>query len=109
MRRLNSKIYKNQSGSIIIFEVVLIFIFSLVMLAILGNATTQLRLIRSTAAREEAFHVAEAGVNYYQWHLAHFPADYQDGTAAAGPYIHDYIDKDTQTLVGRFSLTVTPP
>ena len=79
------------------------------MLAILGNATTQLRVIRSSAAREEAFHIAETGVNYYQWHLAHFPADFKDGTGAAGPYVHDYIDKDTQVTVGRFSLTITAP
>src|SRR3989344_7500956 len=43
---------------------------------------------------ELAFHVAEAGINYYRWHLAHAPTDYQDGTGGTGPYVHDYKDKD---------------
>ncbi len=29
--------------------------------------------------REMAFQIAEAGVNYYRWHLAHNKTDYKDG------------------------------
>jgi len=39
----------------------------------------------------QAFAIAEAGIEYYRWHLAHAPADYQDGTGKAGPYIHNYL------------------
>lgn len=101
--------YKSQTGSVLIFEVVLIFIFSLVMLAVMGNAVAQLRVIRSSGQREQAFGIAEAGANYYQWRLAHFPADFQDGTGQAGPYVHDYLDKDTNQVIGQYSLTITPP
>ena len=41
--------------------------------------------------------------------MAHFPGDYQDGTGAPGPYVHDYIDRDTQQNIGKYSLTITPP
>ncbi|MEO8637883.1 MAG: hypothetical protein ABI430_03205 [Candidatus Taylorbacteria bacterium] len=58
--------------------------------------------------REQAFQIAESGVDYYRWHLAHAPADYQDGTGASGPYVHDYTDKDG-TVIGQFTLTITPP
>ncbi|MDP2933766.1 MAG: pilus assembly PilX N-terminal domain-containing protein, partial [bacterium] len=96
-------------GTILIYEVIIIGIFSLVMLPILGNATGQLKLILSTVNREQALQIAEAGINYYQWRLAHFPGDYQDGTGVPGPYIHDYKDQDTQIVVGRYSLEITPP
>lgn len=98
-----------ERGSILVFEVVAIFIFSMILLAILGNAVLQFRVIKSAVAREQAFHIAEAGVNYYQWRLAHFATDYQNGTGAAGPYVMDYKDTDNQTVIGRYSLTITPP
>ena len=101
----------NQPGSILIYCVVIIFIFSLVMLGVLSYATIQLRVTRSAINREVAFQIAEAGVNYYQWHLAHFGNDFWDGNASTtpGPYLHDFIDKDTNQKVGEFFLTITPP
>jgi len=56
----------------------------------------------------EAFAVAEAGIEYYRWHLAHASADFQDGTGVPGPYNHPYYDKDGNQI-GQFSLTITPP
>lgn len=108
----NTKVW--QQGSVLIFEVVAIFIFSLVLLALLAYASSQLRVIRSTTNKELAFHIAEAGVNYYQWHLAHFPSDYADGTGAVGcnpcgPYVKTFLDTDNNTVLGQYSLTITPP
>lgn len=109
---------QKQDGSIIIFEIIVIFILSIVMGAVLANAAMQYRVLRSSALREQAFHIAEAGINYYQWHLAHFTTDFQDGTGApptAQPdftspcYAHDYIDKDTNQVIGRYCLEITPP
>ncbi len=57
---------------------------------------------------EQALSLAEAGVNYYRWHLSHDPQDYQDGTGQPGPYVHDF--KDPQgDVVGTFELSITPP
>lgn len=100
---------KKQNGVIIIYEVIIIFILSVVLLAVLSNAAFQLKAIRSTVNREQAFQIAEAGINYYQWRLSHYPTDYQDGTGIPGPYIHDYVDQDTTQIIGRYSLTITPP
>jgi len=81
------------------------------MLGVLAYATIQLKTTRNSVVRETSFQIAEAGVNYYQWHLAHFPNDFWDGNASStpGPYVHDYIDADTNQTVGRYSLTITPP
>jgi hypothetical protein len=105
--KLNNKIY--QSGSTLIFSIVVIFIFSLVMLSTLSYATIQLKTLRGAVARQQAFQIAEAGVSYYLWHLAHFPNDFKDGTNTAGPYVHNYIDKDLQKTIGVFSLDITAP
>lgn len=59
-------------------------------------------------SRDAAFHIAEAGIEYYRWHLAHAPTDYQDGTGQPGPYQHEHTDKDGNIL-GYFSLDITPP
>lgn len=56
----------------------------------------------------QAFTVAEAGVEYYRWHLAHAGQDFTDGTGGAGPYVHNYYNKDGQKI-GQFSLTIVPP
>lgn len=63
--------------------------------------------------QERALEVAEAGVNYYLWHLAHNATDYQDGHTGGtgpsyGPYQHNYYDNDGNFL-GTYTLTITPP
>jgi len=52
--------------------------------------------------------IAEAGLNYYRWHLAHAPNDFTDGTGQPGPYIHQYSDPQS-AVIGTFSLEITPP
>lgn len=104
-----AKFFGKTRGDILIYEVIIIGIFTMVMLPVLGNAASQLKLIVYSIKREQALQIAEAGLNYYQWRLAHFPADYKDGTGAPGPYIHDYKDADTQVVIGRYSLQITPP
>lgn len=102
---------KLQLGSLLIYNIIIIFIFSMVMVGALSYATFQLRVVRSSIAKEQAFHIAEAGVNYYQWYLAHYPTDYWDGNASTtpGPYVKDFIDKDTNQKIGEFSLRIIPP
>lgn len=100
-----------ESGSILIFTIVIIFIFCLVMLGLLSYATMQIKVTRSAVLKQQAFQLAEAGVNYYEWHLAHFSNDYWDGNASTtpGPYVHNYVDTDTNQIAGQFSLSIIPP
>ncbi len=58
--------------------------------------------------RDLAFDIAEAGTNYYRWHLAHTQDDYMDGTDSPGPYTHAYVNKDGETI-GYYALSITPP
>ena len=106
-----AKIGMSKQGSILIYNVVIIFIFSLVMLGALSYASYQLKLTAATVVKQQAFQIAEAGMNYYEWRLAHFPADFWDGNASTtpGPYIHDYVDSDTHVKLGEYSLQITAP
>jgi len=106
MIKKNNKI-KN-SGAIIIQTVVFSAVAVIIITALAGFTATSIRLGRETFNREQAFQSAEAGVDYYRWHLAHAGTDYQDGTGGGGPYVHQLKDKDGNT-VGQFSLTITAP
>ncbi len=75
---------------------------------IVGWARLNVKAARQAVNRERALQIAEAGVDYYRWHLAHAPTDFQDGTVGAGPYLHDFRDKDGN-VIGQFSLEITPP
>jgi len=98
-----------QKGSLLIYLIVAIFVFVIVMFPVVTVFNSKIQLLRSSIDREQALQIAESGINYYQWHLAHFTDDYQDGTGGPGPYVHDYIDFDTQQKIGGFSLEIAPP
>jgi len=100
---------KQERGALLIYLIIFIAIFTMVMFPVSANFVAKLQLLKSTIEREQAFQIAEAGINYYQWHLIKFPGDYQDGAGHEGPYVYDYIDYDTQQTIGQFSLIITPP
>jgi hypothetical protein len=97
----SSHILKNR-GYAIIYLIVIIFIFSAMLLPIVNLLALKMKVIKGATHREQALQIADAGVNYFQWHLAHFPTDYIGGT-------HDYIDKNTEEKIGEFTLDITPP
>lgn len=77
--------------------------------ALISWGGTLLKSSKQLTDREQAFHIAEAGIDYYRWRLAHFPTDYTDGTGSTtGPYVHDFENKEGE-VIGQFSLTITPP
>lgn len=71
-------------------------------------ASSSVKMAKSTFYKEQALQIAEAGIDYYRWHLAHSPSDFQDGTGTSGPYSHIFYDKDGNVL-GHFILTIIPP
>lgn len=87
----------------------LVLVFSSVFLFLFGGLAdfilTQRKHSLEKSAYAEALEIAEAGINYYKWHLAHDPDDLQDGTEAPGPYLHQYFDPEGG-LVGSFSLEI---
>lgn len=99
---------KKQTGAITILALVFVGIFLVIWVGLLELVAGYYKLANRKMIKEEAFQIAEAGINYYQWHLSHNEADFQDGTGEAGPYIHPYQDINGNTI-GHFSLNITPP
>lgn len=101
---------KKQNGQI---AVELLFLSAIVVSLITGFVSLSasfLQLSLRAQNKLQAFSIAEAGIEYYRWHLAHNPNDYWDGNSSstAGPYLHPYYDKNANQ-VGQFSLAITPP
>lgn len=98
---------KNQ-GTITPALLVITGAFLTVIYGLLALLSLQVDYAQRQLAAEQALNIAEAGVNYYRWHLAHDPDDYQDGTGSPGPYVHEYTDPEGGA-VGSYSLEIIPP
>ncbi len=90
--------------SALVFGAIAIFLIS----GLVTFSVINIKASRQTLNREQAIQIAEAGIDYYRWHLAHAPQDYQDGTGGTGPYTHDFRDK-IGNIIGQFTLNITPP
>ena len=81
-------------------------IFLLVLSALSGYLLAQNGVEDATRVRAEALAVAEGGLDYYKWHLAHFPTDLENGTGAPGPYDITVPNPEGGTA-GTAALTIT--
>lgn len=103
------KINRSLSRGQVLVQIIVFSAIALVLMGgLVGWAGTNIKASRESLTREQALQLAEAGIDYYRWHLAHAPTDYQDGTSIPGPYVHSMNDKDGNPL-GTFSLDITPP
>lgn len=98
-----------QSGTILLQAFVFGTISVIMIGALVSWAGSNIKASRVGMEREQALQIAEAGVDYYRWHLAHAPTDYSDGNGTStGPFVHDFYDKDGIKL-GTFTLEIVPP
>jgi len=89
---------------------------SIISTAVLTIIMNNFYVVGNNVKSQQAFNIAEAGINYYLWHLSHNATDYKDGgttpatpdaTLGYGPYIHNYIDDNGKTT-GTYTLWVKP-
>lgn len=87
---------------------VLVFtgVFFTLLSALSGYIFVQKRLELAKENRSKAFHMAESGLEYYRWHLAHWPNDLQNGTGQSGPYVTEVTDPEGG-VVGTYSLDIS--
>ncbi len=96
---------KQQSGQLLILVLVFGAIFMMIVSAFIGSVVSQSQVVNFRIEQQRATDIAEAGLNYYKWFLAHFPDDFTDGTGLPGPYVHQYFDPEGGAI-GEFALTV---
>ncbi len=99
---------KNNKGNTILVSLIFGSIAIMIITGLVGWYGGLNKSLKTLEQQEQAFQVAEAGIEYYRWHLAHFQQDYKDGTAGNGPYVHVFYDKDGNAI-GEYSLSITPP
>ncbi|MBT4277663.1 hypothetical protein HOD96_02875 [Candidatus Falkowbacteria bacterium] len=106
---LRNSVLKCNKGVMLIAALSVIGIFLTLAGGLASLGVYEYRLYLRKVSKTQALHIAEAGVNYYRWHLAHAETDFFDGTGSGpGPYEHTYISPQGD-LTGVFSLEITPP
>jgi hypothetical protein len=91
------------------YLLVLVLVFGAIFFAIIGSffgyIATQGKVVHQRVVLQQALDIAEAGMNYYKWYLAHYPNDVTNGTGLPGPYVHQYFDPEGGAI-GEFSLSI---
>ena len=111
-----NKIKTEESGFIFLLVIVFTGFFLIFFGGMITVALMQQKLYTQQTAKQQALHMAEAGVNYYAWHLAHDNEDFYDGTGSDpgdvgvpyGPYEHNFAIPNSD-LDGFFNLMIYPP
>lgn len=88
-------------------------LFMAFVVALIAMASANVRSSTHYEKYISSLEVAEAGINYYMWHLSHDNADFCDGQgctgqAPYGPFAHEYKDTSGKTI-GSYELYITPP
>lgn len=107
---------KSHYGYMTLTLLAIITVFTILTLSVLEIINLNVATVANNINSQKAFNIAEAGINYYLWHLSHNPGDYKDGLTTPatpdanlgyGPYQHDYID-DNGTNQGTYTLWINP-
>ncbi|MCX6763312.1 MAG: pilus assembly PilX N-terminal domain-containing protein [Candidatus Moranbacteria bacterium] len=115
--------YKNKKGSALAFALVIMTVVSIILVSILQFVSSQIRRSSYEIRKQQAFQIAEAGVNDYIWYItkkignttdANFIEDFWAGT---GPFTERPRGVGTSYVagfpandpVGEYSIEVTPP
>lgn len=110
-------------GMITPLILIILSVFFVIAVSVMNWALSEKKNVTSKERQTEALQVAEAGVNYYKWLLAHNNSDYKDGKSwccnndnsstpascggSCGPYVEIYKDYNGN-VIGEFDITVTP-
>lgn len=107
---------QKQEGFVLPTLLSLIIALSIIIFAVAGMIDVNFNSINNNTQSQKAFNIAEAGINYYLWHLSHNSNDYKDGqstpttpdaTLGYGPYVHNYVDTNA-AITGTYTLWIKP-
>lgn len=117
-RNLQPKTYnlKPSKGAYLPVILVASTLFLAYAVAIVSISLANIKVAKIHNSKITSMSIAEAGINYYMWHMSHDNKDYCDGhddqtctgPGPYGPYKHDYMDQ-YGNVVGTYELTITPP
>ncbi|MDO8481940.1 MAG: hypothetical protein Q7S75_02575 [bacterium] len=94
-------------GVTILLVIAFMGIFAILVGTITSYVFQQAKYGRALLAREQAVGIAEAGLEYYRWFLAHNPSIMTNGTGLVSPYTYTVNDPEASTI-GHSTITATP-
>ncbi len=106
----------NKNGFIMPAVLSLIIAASILGTALLTVILNNFFVANNNVKSQQAFNIAEAGINYYLWHMSHAGSDFKDGqstpatpdaTLGYGPYVHTYTDANANQA-GTYTLWIKP-
>ncbi len=107
-------------GSAIAYALIILAMVSILFTSIIVYISSHLKYSFNRGYREQSFQVAEAGIHYYRWYLAHATSGMNGGQLDAfwtnsstlgvsGPFEMEYNDPESGKAVGRFRIELTAP
>lgn len=96
----------HHKGYLLVLVLVFAGVFMVILTSFIGYLVTQVKVSEHRYQLEQASEIAEAGLNYYRWYLAHYPNDVTNGTGLPGPYTKVYSDPELGAI-GEFSLSIS--
>lgn len=108
--------WRHQKGSALVFTLVVVMVSSVVFLSLIQYVTSQIRYSLHAVKMEETLNVAEAGIHFYRWYIAHnidglTPAQVEAFWEDTAPYpygVNTPYEADFEGI-GRYRIEVTPP
>ncbi len=91
-----------QRGSAFLLTLFFSSLFLIMFGAVLSFVLVQHKAVQQEVWKAQALHAAEAGVQYYRWHLAHDPTDYTTDTGTRT------YQSNSGTTLASYELTATP-
>ena len=106
-------------GTALVYGLVIMTVVAIILTSIITFVAAQTRYALQVHAREQSFQIAESGIQFYRWYLAHqvegrtatqVAAFWATGNpyGVATPYEVDYRDPSGD-VIGRYRLEVTAP
>lgn len=89
-----------QAGQLLVLVMVFGAVFLIIISSFIGSVVSQARVIDFRFEQQRATEIAEAGLNYYKWYLAHNPGDATGG----GTFV--YTDPE-DGAIGEYELVIS--
>lgn len=108
-----------KKGSALAYALIIMAVVMIILTSMLGYITSQLKFSANRAQKEEAFQIAEAGIYFYRWYLAHQTAGktarevddfWQNGSPLGvdSPYEKTFSDPEGG-IIGSYSIEAERP
>lgn len=113
MTKINTIICPDKKGSALAYILVILFVTTIILVSLLGYISSQITFSLNRVEKEKSFQVAEAGIFFYRWYLAHETAGKTAQEISAfwqgSPYGVDTPYEADWEGIGKYSLVVTRP